>query len=328
MSDDASATFACFGSRCTVHVSGSGALGSPEEAVASARALLLDAHSRFSRFEPGSELSRLNGATDAAVPVSPLLARLAACVRGAASLTGGLVDATLLEEVRSAGYETDIAEPLTLAEALAEAPARHAAGPSDGAAWRRIEVDPSRSLITRPPGVAIDSGGLAKGLFADVLAEQLEGHAMFAVDCAGDIAIGGSAREPRSVAVESPFDGSVLHTFAVEHGGVATSGIGRRSWRDRDGRPAHHLIDPSTGRPAFTGIVQASALAETALSAETRAKAALLSGPRGAARWLPDGGVIVLDDGSHHVFAPPPRLTVSRLGGAGAPAVARRRALL
>jgi thiamine biosynthesis lipoprotein len=328
VSDDASATFPCFGSLCTVHVSGIGALGSPEEAVASARTFLLDAHSRFSRFEPDSELSRLNAAEGGAVPVSPLLARLAACVRGAASLTGGLVDATLLEEVRGAGYETDIAEPLMLDEALAEAPARHAAGPSEAAAWRRIEVDLSRSLITRPSGVAIDSGGLAKGLFADVLAERLEGHAMFAVDCAGDIAIGGEAGERRYVAVESPFDGSVLHTFAVEHGGVATSGIGRRSWRDRDGRPAHHLIDPSTGRPAFTGIVQATALAETALSAETRAKAALLSGPRGAARWLPDGGVIVLDDGSHHVFAPPPRLTMSRTGTVGAPASAQRGVLL
>jgi hypothetical protein len=38
--------------------------------------------------------------------------------------------------------------------------------------------------------------------------------------------------------------------------GVATSGIGRRSWLDADGRPAHHLLDPSTGSPAFTGIVQ------------------------------------------------------------------------
>ncbi len=102
--------------------------------------------------------------------------------------------------------------------------------------------------------------------------------------------------------MQSPFDGSVLHTFRFAAGGVATSGIGRRSWRDRDGRPAHHLLDPSSGRPAFTGIVQATALAASALSAEIRAKAALLSGPRGADRWLCDGGVIVLDDGSHRVI--------------------------
>jgi thiamine biosynthesis lipoprotein len=80
---------------------------------------------------------------------------------------------------------------------------------------------------------------------------------------------------------------------------VATSGIGRRSWLGPRGRPAHHLLDPATGAPAFTGVVQATALAPTALEAEIRAKAALLSGPAGGERWLAEhGGVLVLDDGS------------------------------
>jgi hypothetical protein len=35
--------------------------------------------------------------------------------------------------------------------------------------------------------------------------------------------------------------------------------------------------------------------------AEVRAKAALLSGPHAAKRWLPEGGVIVYDDGTHEV---------------------------
>jgi thiamine biosynthesis lipoprotein len=104
--------------------------------------------------------------------------------------------------------------------------------------------------------------------------------------------------------VESPFDGSIVHTFEVTRSGVATSGIGRRSWLDEEGRPAHHLLDPSSGRPAFTGVVQVTALAPSALVAEIRAKAALLSGPADAPAWLPDGGVIVLDDGSHRVFEP------------------------
>jgi len=33
---------------------------------------------------------------------------------------------------------------------------------------------------------------------------------------------------------------------------------------DDDARPAHHLLDPRTGRPAYTGVVQATALAPTA----------------------------------------------------------------
>jgi thiamine biosynthesis lipoprotein len=315
MSDQASASFSCFGGIVTLHVSGRGPRGSADDALAWARTQLLQWHERFSRFEPGSELSQLNRDPRGRVPVSPLLARLGACVRGAGSLSGGLVDGTLLDAVVEAGYASDIQQPLPLARALALAPPRTPARPSSRPGWREIEVDLGLSTITRPAGVRIDSGGLAKGLFADVLAEDLAGHGAFAVGCAGDFAIGGRDGAPRAVDVASPFDGSTLHTFEISSGGVATSGIGRRAWLDGAGRPAHHLLDPATGRPAFTGIVQVTALADTALGAETRAKAALLSGPRGALQWLPDGGVIVLDDGSHHVLAPPPVVSLSELQG-------------
>lgn len=154
----------------------------------------------------------------------------------------------------------------------------------------------------RPP--ARRSGGLAKGLFADVLAEMLAGHETFAADCAGDVRVGGAAGTPRRVLVASPFGGAVLHRWDIAAGAAATSGIGRRSWIDAHGRVAHHLLDPSSGRPAYTGIVRATALAPTAVQAEERAKLALLRAPAGAADALPDGGLLVYDDASHEVIAP------------------------
>jgi FAD:protein FMN transferase len=81
--------------------------------------------------------------------------------------------------------------------------------------------------------------------------------------------------------------------------GVATSGLARRLWRGPDGRPAHHLLDPATGEPAWTGLISATALAPTTLEAEALAKAALLRGPAGARRVLGRrGGVLVDDDGA------------------------------
>jgi FAD:protein FMN transferase len=138
-------------------------------------------------------------------------------------------------------------------------------------------------------------------MFADELAASLSSHDAFVVECAGDLRLGGGAGTVRPVHVASPFSYDIIHTFELSSGGIATSGIGKRSWRRADGSPAHHLLDPGTGEPAFTGIVQVTAIAPTAAEAEARSKAALLSGPDGAARWLPDGGVVVLDDGSVHV---------------------------
>jgi len=306
-------TFECFGSHCTIHVTGAGAAGSPAEAVSLAREQLLAWHRQFSRFLPDSELSRLNRDPREVVPVSPLMARLAAAVQSTGALTDGLVDGTLVDEIERAGYARDLGQPLRLETALELAPARRPAAPAAARHWQQIEVDLTDGTVRRPPGVKLDSGGLAKGLFADVLAERLSGHRLFAVNCAGDLAIGGAERRPRPIEVVSPFDGHILHTFRIATTGVATSGIGRRSWLDARGRPAHHLLDPARGTPAFTGIVQVTALADSTLLAEAYAKAAILSGPQRASRWLPAGGVIVLDDGSHHVIEPPHVVSLGEL---------------
>jgi thiamine biosynthesis lipoprotein len=278
---------------------------SAQAAVTSARRSLLAWHQRFSRFIATSELCRLNEDPRTTVPVRPLMAALAQAAVLAAEMTGGLVDATLTDEIERAGYAGDLdGEPVAVSRALALAPPRRPARPRPRSRWRRITVDRHRGVVARPPGLRLDSGGLAKGLFADLLGAGLRGHDAFAIDCCGDLRLGGAAGLRRPVRVTSPFDDEMLHELHLADGGVATSGIGRRSWLDRQGRPAHHLLDPSSGRPAYTGVVQATALAPTALEAEVRAKAAILSGAAQAERWLPHGGVIVYDSGRHRVVAP------------------------
>jgi thiamine biosynthesis lipoprotein len=326
MRDELETCFDCFGSSCGAFVKGDGREGSARAALALVRGELLAWHARFSRFLPDSELSRLNDAPRWEVPASALMVRFAQAVREAGSLTAGLVDATLIGQIEQAGYTQDLRHPLPLARALELAPARKAAAAAIDGDWRRLEVDPVSSTIARPPGVKLDSGGLAKGLFADVLAERLASHASFAINCAGDLAIGGDAEIVRPINVESPFDGRNLHTFQLRRAGVATSGIGRRSWLDRRGRPAHHLLDPASGEAAFTGVVQVTALAPSALRAEMHAKAAVLSGPRAARSWLAHGGVIVFDDGSHEVIEPRsatvgplPRVTLRELSAFAQP---------
>jgi FAD:protein FMN transferase len=298
---EASRVFPCFGSTCAALVSGHGGLGSPAAALATAEARLRAGHHRFSRFESASELSRLNDDPRHAVPVSAEMARFVAAAIEAARRSHGLIDATLLPQLLRAGYDRDLSTPVPLAFALALAPIRRPAHAHPGARWREVEVDRCLHVVRRPPGLMLDSGGIVKGLLADLLAVELATHASFAIDCAGDLRIGGAARLTRSVHVASPFEDRVLHTFELRQGGIATSGIGRRSWLDANGTPAHHLLDPATGRPAFTGIVQATALAPSALEAELRAKAALLAGPQHARHWLPHGGLLVYDDGTHTV---------------------------
>ncbi len=291
MHDEHVITLDCFGARCTIALTNGGA---PLRAIAAA-SFLLECHRRLSRFLHGSELSRLNSDPRETVPVSPLMADFLGAVRRAGERSGGLVDATLLPALRDAGYASSIPDRDPGLLRPADVGGRPA-GPDHAARWRDIDVDETAGTVTRPPGLEIDSGGVAKGWAADRAAAILEPAPTLAVECAGDIRISGSADAERRIAVTDPFDGATIAVLALSDAGVATSGTGKRRWRNADGTVGHHLIDPSTGRPCDSGVVQATALAPTAEEAEVRAKAAVLSGPGRASAWLPDGGWIVLAD--------------------------------
>jgi thiamine biosynthesis lipoprotein len=303
MSGEASRRFACFGGKASVHVRGNDREAA-EEGVENARQRLLEAHRRLTRFDPDSELCRLNRDPRATVPASPLLRLLARAVLEAGELSGGLVDATVIDSLEQAGYRESMAGAGS--DGRWETPERFAppkaAGPDPGARWRLVRADEGAGTVVRPPGLRIDSGGIAKGLLADAVGATFDNEPAYAVDCCGDVRVGGTAARPRRVRIADPFGGETVGELAIADGGVATSGIGRRSWTGPDGRPAHHLIDPASGEPARTGIVQATALAPSAFLAEVYAKAALLSGPGTAERWLPHGGALVFEDGSSKVL--------------------------
>jgi FAD:protein FMN transferase len=281
-------TFASMGSHARLVVEGADA--------APARDFLAAFERRLTRFDPASELCALNASPVYVGPASPLLRRFVVAALWAAERSGGLVDPTLLGPLRAAGYDRDRRHAeLPLAEALRQAPPRAPATPHPDAPWRAISV--GAATIARPPGLELDSGGIGKGLAADLTAMLLDGADRFAVDCGGDLRVSAAA-QPFEVRVRHPLTGEVAHELRLRGGAVATSGLNVRLWRDADGRPAHHLLDPSTGRPAWTGLVGATALAPTALEAEVLAKTALLSGSARATRILArHGGLVVRDDG-------------------------------
>ena len=284
-----------------------------------ARRFVVEFDARLSRFKPDSELCALNADERERVPASELLRSAVRAGLRAAEQSGGLVDPTLAGAIESAGYVASRAgvPGAPLGTALAEAPPRRAARPHPAARWRQIDVDDSSGTINRPPGVRFDTGGAGKGLAADMVAELLHGYSRYIVDCGGDIRIGGPGAllHPFEVFVEHPLTGEHAFVLKLGSGAVATSGLNVRIWRGDDGRYSHHLLDPSTGEPAWTGLIGVTALGDTAVEAETFAKAALLSGPERGREVLNErGGLLVHDSGRIETVGPlsaRPRIRVS-----------------
>jgi FAD:protein FMN transferase len=296
-------SFRCMGSQMRILVGGplKQGLPSPETAARTVRRFLERFDARLSRFKQDSELSALNRDPRRVVPAPSLMRDAVRAAVWAAERTGGLVDPTLIGELELAGYgaSRDGVQPASVEEAIAAAPPRHHASPSSAEAWRRIRVDDDAGTIERPPGVRLDTGGTGKGLAADMAADLLGGYSRFVVDCGGDLRVGGSgaAASPYRIEVEHPLTGGRAIVLRLAGGAVATSGINVRIWRTGKFF-SHHLLDPETGEPAWTGLVGVTALGSTAVEAETLAKAALLSGPERARRWLADlGGVLVHETG-------------------------------
>jgi FAD:protein FMN transferase len=218
----------------------------------------------FSRFLPGSELSRVNASPAAALPVSPLFARALRATLDAAAQTDGLVDPTLAAALEAAGYDRDF--PLL--------PGDGPLGPAAPSRLREVRLD--GLILRRPPGLALDLNGVVKALAVDEAVATLRGDGF--VSAGGDLAVRGP------VDVGLPGGGAVR----VLAGGLATSGVDRR-WR-RGGREQHHLIDPRTGRPSASPWRQVTVSGASCLAADVAAKAAFLLGADGP-DWLNEHGI-------------------------------------
>lgn len=284
-------------------------LPTAESMAAAVEIELVEFDHRLSRFRPESELSLLNRDPRSEVPASGLLRAAVGAGIWAAERTGGLVDPTLLHDLEGAGYRTSLegVRSAALREALATAPPRRPARPNSHEAWRSIRVADDTGTIERPPGVTVDTGGVGKGLAADLLAPRLAQYGRYVIDCGGDVRVGGfdPGSHPIEVEIRHPLTGEAADTLRLVIGAVATSGLDARLWRSENGGYAHHLLDPKTGEPAWTGIIGATARAPTALEAETLAKAALLGGPVGGRSFLTEhGGLIVHDSGDVERIGP------------------------
>jgi FAD:protein FMN transferase len=287
-------TFPALGTKVRLIATGFGA----PAAVADARAAVLDYHARLSRFRPTSEICALNDDPSSVVAASPLLRSAVSAALWAAERSGGLVDPCLLDALEAVGY-VDSYEP----EGVVPLPAGslRQARPHPKRGWKTVRVDDSAGTIERSPRLRLDLGGSGKGQLADLVAAQFEGLDQWVVDCGGDIRVGGR----RQVEIAHPLRDEAATRFVVENQAVATSSVVSRAWTSPNG-PAHHLLDPLSGKPIWTGLLTATALAPTTLEAETLAKMALLRGADEARALLTaHGGALVHRDGQVEVVGHP-----------------------
>ncbi len=173
-------------------------------------------------------------------------------------------------------------------------------GPVPG--WRSIDLDPAAGTVAVPPGVVIDLGATAKAWAADRAAAAVESTigCGVLVSFGGDLAVRGAPEGGFRVGIADVCgDPDAPISVSVSTGGLATSGVGRRTWM-LGSRRVHHLIDPGTGLPVESPWRTVSVAAGTCLDANTASTASMVRG-EDAGDWLAALGLpsrLVRQDGS------------------------------
>lgn len=256
----------------------------------------------LSRFRPESELSRLNLAAGQPFTASRTLFDLVASALEWRERTGGIFDPTILSALVAWGYDRPFAAMQT------GAAGGHAQAWASSAGAAEIELRDGCE-ITLPAGVGLDLGGIAKGWAAQQAAHRLGMWGACLVDAGGDIAcVGTPPGAPWVVTVADPtVPERDIAVLALHNEAVATSSRAYRKWLHQ-GTPAHHLIDPRTGRPAMTGILSATVIAPRLPDAEIHAKTALILGEQEGPAYLDNvpgiAAILVTDDGRQLTSGP------------------------
>jgi len=223
--------------------------------------------SLWSRFLADSDITRLNNAEGTAVTVNPLTAKLVSEMLAARTLTDGEYDPTILPRLVAGGYAASRVNPSNITVLPASA-----RWPVD-----TLGTTIQDNVVTLPIGVTLDSGGIGKGIAADILATMaLERGALgILAEIGGDIRIGGTPPDGSHwrIDIEDPYveSRSIARVNLVD-GAVATSSTLKRTW-DNDGHSANHLINVHTGQSMATNVVTVSVIAVSAGIAEVITKA-------------------------------------------------------
>ena len=259
------------------------------DAVASLQRTVAAFDESCSRFREDSELQALNAAGGEPVAVGPLLLEAVAAALRAARLTDGGVDPTVGPSLIALGYDRDFS---ALPPRPRERGSRGAFTRVPG--WRTVRLDEEALTIQLPPGVRLDLGATAKALAADRAAVEAADACgcEVLVSLGGDIATAGAPRGGWRVRVTDDHRGGEEapgQSIALHGGALATSSVLARSWQMPWG-PAHHLIDPATGKPAGGPWRTATVAAGCCLDANSASTAAIVRGER-AQRWLSSLGL-------------------------------------
>ena len=266
-----------------------------DEILQGAFSLLYDIDSRISRYDEGSYIAKINsnaGISPVAVPddIYNLIKRTLEFAED----TDGIFNPAIGPLSALWGLGTESQHLPSEEEIQAVLPLLD---------WRNITLDDeAMTVYLHIPGMALDLGGAGKGWASDLVRDYLleEGVENALINLGGNIvAMGRIEGRPWTIGIQTPGEpsGAYFERVSAEDESIVTSG-GYQRYFVSNGKTYHHILSSSTGYPAETDLISATAIGDDGLLLDMLSTAMFASGSDEAAALAGKYGIraILLTD--------------------------------
>ena len=244
--------------------------------------LIASLESLVSVTDTGSELYAINqtGSGTLTGKASSLMEQaLEICRR-----TDGALDLSIYPIVRAWGFTTGSYQVPDEAEIQALLPLVD---------YRKIQYDAADGDVTLPEGMEIDLGSVAKGYAGQLVAQMLRDNGVQSalLNLGGNVQTVGAKPDgsPWQIGIKDPQGEDAMMVLSVEDQAVVTSG-GYERYFEQDGQTYWHIMDPSTGHPADSGLISVTIVGDEGVVCDGLSTALFVMGLEKAADlWAQSG---------------------------------------
>ena len=159
--------------------------------------------------------------------------------------------------------------------------------------YTQIQYDAATGVVTLPEGMEIDLGSVAKGYAGQLAAQMLREHGVQSalLNLGGNVQTGGTKPDgsPWQIGIKDPQGEDAMMVLSVEDQAVVTSG-GYERYFEQDGQTYWHIMDPSTGHPADSGLISVTIVGDEGVVCDGLSTALFVMGLEKAADlWAQSG---------------------------------------
>ena len=198
--------------------------------------------------------------------------------------TGGALDISVYPIVRAWGFTTgsyQIPDEETIQSLLPLVD------------YTQIQYDAATGVVTLPEGMEIDLGSVAKGYAGQLAAQMLRNSGVESalLNLGGNVQTVGTKPDgsPWQIGIKDPQGEDAMMVLSVEDQAVVTSG-GYERYFEQDGQTYWHIMDPSTGHPADSGLISVTIVGDEGVVCDGLSTALFVMGLEKAADlWAQSG---------------------------------------